>query len=62
MNLKYWLGHAMIYGGAFAAALGRAVLRADDDNYQRLQTAFPELFERYRELAEKLKQQDDAKP
>lgn len=40
------------YGGSFAAALGVAWSRADEDNRQRLRKAFPELLAEYIKLAE----------
>lgn len=36
------------YGGGFVKALSECVFRADDDNLQKLQDAFPEYFEEYR--------------
>lgn len=63
MNIKYWTGQAMMkYGGSFAKAIGQAIIVADDINYDRLRLAFPELFEKYSDLAANLKSQDDAKP
>ena len=35
------------YGGSFAKAIAKAALLADDDNYNKLKQAFPELWERY---------------
>jgi hypothetical protein len=48
------------YGGSFVVALAEACRRADVVNFVRLQTAFPELFEEYRALAE-LKQRNWAR-
>lgn len=35
------------YGGSFAQHIGQAAAVADSNNRQRLQDAFPELFEKY---------------
>lgn len=35
------------YGGSFAKAIANAAKYADNDNYNKLKTAFPELWERY---------------
>ncbi|RZS35848.1 hypothetical protein [Corticibacter populi] len=35
------------YGGSFAKAIAEAWIRADAINKERLQDAFPELFESY---------------
>ena len=35
------------YGGSFAKAIGNAAKFADEDNYNKLKQAFPELWERY---------------
>lgn len=40
-----------LYGGSFASALSKAWQLADPDNFARLRAAFPELWEKYRELA-----------
>jgi len=62
MNSKYWMTVAMrTFGGSFVQALGECILRADDDNYNRIVTAFPEYIERYQAIGDKLKQEDDAK-
>lgn len=44
----------IIYGGSFVQSLGRLVRQADEDNKRRLVAAFPEYFEKYRELARML--------
>ena len=63
MNLKYWISQAMkLQGGSFVQALGGCILAADDDNYAKLEAAFPLYFEIYTEVAERLKSEDDAKP
>ncbi len=41
-------------GGGFAAALALAYYRADGDNQARILAAFPELFAKYRRIAEEL--------
>lgn len=41
-----------LYGGSFAAALGEAWALADLENAERLERAFPEIFEKYAEIAE----------
>lgn len=45
-------------GGGFAAALALAYFRADGDNQARILAAFPDLFEKYRRIAEELQLQD----
>ena len=35
------------YGGSFAKAIANAAKFADDNNYNTLKQAFPELWERY---------------
>ena len=35
------------YGGSFAKAIANAAKLADNDNYNKLKQAFPELWERY---------------
>ena len=45
-------------GGGFAAALALAYFRADGDNQARILGAFPDLFEKYRRIAEELQLQD----
>lgn len=45
---KYHVSEAMRqYGGGFVQALGVALSKADSDNAQRIQTAFPELWTKY---------------
>ena len=39
-------------GGSFARHIARAYFAADTDNTQRLLKAFPDLFMRYRRMAE----------
>lgn len=39
------------FGGGFASSLAVAWLRADSDNRKRLQDAFGDLLEDYREIA-----------
>lgn len=38
-------------GGSFVRALAEAVVRADEDNRARLVRAFPEVFQRYEQIA-----------
>ena len=38
------------YGGSFAKAIANAAKFADDNNYNTLKQAFPELWERYEKL------------
>lgn len=38
-------------GGGFVSRLAMAWMRADDDNHERLRSAFPEYWEQYAELA-----------
>ena len=35
------------YGGSFAKAIASAAMVADRENYLRLRSAFPDLWERY---------------
>lgn len=46
------------FGGGFASTLAQAFLRADDDNFQRLKNAFPEMWEMYSEIGKSEKDQD----
>lgn len=39
------------YGGSFVKALAQCLWRADANNYQRLEEAFPEYFKEYRNMA-----------
>ena len=39
------------YGGSFAQAIARAALVADSENFIKLKAAFPELWDRYAEIA-----------
>jgi len=48
------------YGGSFASSIGRAFFHADSDNTQRLLKAFPELFLKYRRIAEEDRQRQQA--
>lgn len=41
-------------GGSFAATLAVAYFHADGDNKARILGAFPDLFEKYRHIAEEL--------
>jgi ABC-type transporter MlaC component len=48
----YEITAAMImYGGSFAAQLGRLFRLADPENQQKLKAAFPEYFIQYHDLA-----------
>ena len=42
------------YGGGFASAIARSAQRADQSNYARLKSAFPDLWEEYAEMAEQV--------
>jgi hypothetical protein len=44
------------YGGSFASHIAKAFIYADSDNTQRLLKAFPDLFLRYRRIAEEERQ------
>jgi hypothetical protein len=46
----------IVHGGAFVAALGRAYLVADPENVRRLDQAFPEYWDQYREIARRRRQ------
>lgn len=41
----------MLYGGSFVQLLGQLYLRADPDNAERLQTAFPDYFRKYADMS-----------
>lgn len=48
--------HAVIvamheYGGGFVRALAAAAIRADADNLARIKMAWPELWEKYRQVS-----------
>lgn len=43
------------YGGSFVQALAQCLWRADANNYQRLEEAFPEYFKEYSNMAKTLK-------
>ena len=48
------IAFAMIcYGGEFVRSLGRALGVADAENAKRILTAFPEIIEKYRAIAER---------
>ena len=48
------IAHAMKkHGGSFVAALGEALIRADDSNAMKLEAAFPEYFRAYAEWAKR---------
>jgi len=40
------------YGGSFVQQLAKLLRAADDNNYQKLENAFPEYFEQYRKMGE----------
>ena len=40
-----------LYGGGFIKSLAELLTHADNDNYQRLEKAFPEYFEKYRGMS-----------
>lgn len=57
---NYWMVMAMKrYGGSFVAALGEAIIHADSINFGRLEDAFPDYFQDYRELGDSLKIEDE---
>ncbi|HXU02802.1 MAG TPA: hypothetical protein VN903_17675 [Polyangia bacterium] len=45
------------YGGSFAQAIADAFDRADDNNFERLKIAFPELWDEYTDMARILAEQ-----
>jgi hypothetical protein len=48
----YEITEAMqVYGGSFVKLLGQAFRAADEVNTRRLEAAFPEYIEEYREMA-----------
>ena len=46
------------YGGSFAKAIANAAKFADDNNYNTLKQAFPELWERYESFVVFLNKED----
>ena len=46
------------YGGSFAKAVANAAKFADDNNYNTLKQAFPELWERYESFVVFLNKED----
>ena len=46
------------YGGSFAKAIANAAKLADDNNYNKLKQAFPELWERYESFVVFLNKED----
>ncbi len=46
------------FGGSFAKAIANAFRRADRNNFSRLKTAFPELWEEYTVMATQYKKRD----
>lgn len=48
-----------VHGGSFVRGLGELWRMADDDNRERLRTAFPEYWSQYRELVMLKRQQAD---
>jgi len=63
MNMKYWLAVAMMQrGGSFVAALGNAIKFADDENWVKINYMWPEIINKYTEIAKQLKAEDDKKP
>jgi succinate-acetate transporter protein len=40
-----------VFGGGFVQALAAAAARADENNYAKLKTAFPEVWTHYADLA-----------
>ncbi len=48
------VAEAMIkYGGSFVESLGRTLLQADENNQQKIKNAFPEYWERYKNMGGK---------
>ena len=39
------------YGGSFVRSLAEAFVHADENNLDRLKTAFPEIWNQYKEMA-----------
>lgn len=46
-------------GGSFVCELGRALSHADPTNQQKIKDAFPEYWERYTRIAERLAKKGD---
>ena len=46
------------FGGSFVKALANVMIVADENNQVRIETAFPEIFDRYRQMAKDLDQYD----
>lgn len=54
---NYAIGAAMVrYGGSFAEGLGRALQNADDENSAKIRQTWPELMERYKDMALRMEQ------
>lgn len=49
-----------IYGGDFIKCLADLLSKADDNNYDKLEKAFPEYFERFRGMAEDIKKKEES--
>lgn len=48
------VANAMVkYGGSFVEDLGKALLQADEQNQQKIKTAFPEYWDRYNKVGGK---------
>lgn len=45
------VGAMFDYGGSFAKALAHAASQADPENLRKLREAFPEIWEKYGEMA-----------
>lgn len=43
-----------VYGGSFVKALSECFILADSENQERLEAAFPEYVEQYREWAKRM--------
>jgi len=52
------IGQAMVvYGGSFASNLGKALQNADSENQRKIKETWPELWERYRQMATMMHQE-----
>ena len=59
---EYWTRKAMrVYGGSFVQQLGILIDHADTNNYLKLEETFPEYCQQYREMGQKLKEDEIAR-
>ncbi len=62
-NRDWWCAAAMMkYGGEFVKLLGQAFRYADGRNQAKIKATWPEYWEKYSELGEKLRTKEALKP